>query len=355
MSATAAQRMHQFIARESGEVITERLFGDRIIRFLYSAARERAPALFRAATSRMGSDLLALFLFDLPVAPRLLGNRRFLRRAAVDLDECLDDAASFTTPRRIFERRIRYWERRPMPGGSDIVVSPADARVVIGSLRSSSGFYLKGAFFELWELLGIGRDRWEPAFRECDYAIFRLTPEKYHYNHVPAAGVVVDHYEVPGDYHSCNPSAVVELATPYSKNRRAITVIDTDVPGGSWVGRVIMVEVVALMVGAVVQCYSETAYDDPRPVTPGMFLRTGAPKSLYRPGSSTDLLLFEPNRVEFAEDLRRHTARGAVESRFSAAFGRPIVETEVRVRSLIARRAPIREVPAPCPFSPPSR
>ncbi len=48
-----------------------------------------------------------------------------------------------------------------------------------------------------------------------------------------------------------------------------------------------MVEVVALMIGRVDQCYSEDAYVDPRPIRKGMFIHKGRPKSLYAPGSST--------------------------------------------------------------------
>src|SRR5690606_29907697 len=120
------------------------------------------------------------------------------------------------------------------------------------------------------------------AFSGGDFAVFRLTPDKYHYNHAPVAGRVVDAYAVDGRYHSCNPGAVVQLVTPYSKNKRFVTVIDTDVEGGTGVGLVAMVEIVALMIGEIVQCYSDERYDAPRPVEPGLFLRRGAPKSLYR-------------------------------------------------------------------------
>jgi hypothetical protein len=70
----------------------------------------------------------------------------------------------------------------------------------------------------------------------------------------------------------------VSLATPYSKNKRVVTVIDTDVGGGTGVGWVAMIEVVALMVGDIVQCYSQSEYKNPRPVETGMFLQCGYPK-----------------------------------------------------------------------------
>jgi phosphatidylserine decarboxylase len=196
--------------------------------------------------------------------------------------------------------------------------------------------FLKDKFFDFEELLGPDRSNWRQTFAGGDYAIFRLTPDKYHYNHTPVSGRVVDIYELDGAYHSCNPQAVVRSVTPHSKNRRVVTVFDTDIPGGSGIGLVAMVEVVALMIGDLVQCYSDHGYDDPLPVRPGMTVQRGRPKSLFRPGSSTDVLIFEPGRVRFDEDLLRNQRRSDVTSRFSQGFGRPLVETEVQVRARIA-------------------
>ena len=173
----------------------------------------------------------------------------------------------------------------------------------------------------LQELLRPDKDRWLGAFMAGDYVISRLTPEKYHYNHTPVAGRVVDIYESEGSYHSWHPEAVIALATPFSKNKRVVTVIDTDTGGGTGVGLVAMIEVVALMIGDIVQCYSETQYLDPHTVQRGMFLRKGCPKSLYRPGSSTTVLLFQENRVDFAPDLLRNLHRQDVWSASPKALG----------------------------------
>jgi hypothetical protein len=45
-----------------------------------------------------------------------------------------------------------------------------------------------------------------------------------------------------------------------------------------------------------------------------------------------------PGRVRFADDLLRNLARADVASHFSHAFARPLVETDVPVRSTIATR-----------------
>jgi phosphatidylserine decarboxylase len=301
--------------------------------------RENAPLLFRMLTGARMSSVLGLINFDLPFAGGFAGNRRFLAECGVDLGECLQPHEFFDTPRKVFERQIRYWECRPMPDDPRAVVSPADARVLVGSFRESSLLFLKEKFFDFEEFLGRDKQEWLRAFAGGEFAVFRLTPDKYHYNHVPVAGRVADIYEIPGGYHSCNPGAVVEAVTPYSKNKRVVTVINTDVPGGTGVGLVAMIEVVALMIGEIVQCYSGARYDDPQEVKPGMFLVKGAPKSLYRPGSSTDVLIFQEGRVAFAEDLVRNMHVNNVESRFSLGFGRPLVETDVKVRSLVATAA----------------
>lgn len=329
---------HQYIDRTDGAVKNETLFGDRLVRMVYSPLREKAPWLFRAFTGARMSNLLAWFNYDAALASRVLGNQGFLKSCGVDFEECLDGPADLDTARKVFERKILYWQCRPLAVEDGAVVSPADARVLVGSFVRERRLFLKEKFFSFDELLG-DHPSWRQTFTEGDFAVFRLTPDKYHYNHVPVSGQVVDVYDIDGDYHSCNPSAIVRMVTPFSKNRRVVTIIDSDVPGGSGVGKVAMVEVVALMIGEIVQCYSEQRYDDPQPVRPGMFLRAGAPKSLYRPGSSTDVLIFERGRITFADDLQCNQERTGVASRFASGFGKPLVETEVQVRSLIARDA----------------
>jgi phosphatidylserine decarboxylase len=208
----------------------------------------------------------------------------------------------------------------------------------LGSFQETSTLVLKEKFFDYEELIGANKAEWLDAFTGGDFAVCRLTPEKYHYNHMPVTGMVRDFYENDGSYHSCNPAAVLTLATPYSKNKRIVTIVDTDVPGGTGVGLVAMIEVVALMIGDIAQRYSEERYHDPRDIQPGMFLQRGCPKSLFRPGSSTTVLLLQQNRVEFSGDLVRNRFRSDVESRYSFGLGRPLVETEVKVRSTIGRR-----------------
>jgi phosphatidylserine decarboxylase len=331
---------HQYVDRATGAVITERLYADRLLRGLYAAPWERRAWLVKALASARASSLLSFLNYDVPLGSRAWGATRFARSLGIDLEECAESPESLDTARKLFQRRIRYWETRPMDEDPRAIVSPADSRILVGSFAERSTLCVKGKFFDYDELFGPDRTAWVHAFRNGDYAICRLTPDKYHYNHAPVSGRVADIYTVSGSYHSCNPGPVVAIETPYSKNARVVTVVDTDVPGGAGIGLVAMIEVVALMIGAIDQCYSETRYDHPSPVVAGMFLRKGRPKSAYRPGSSTTIVVFQAGRMEFCADLIRNLSRAGARSRFSLGFGRPLVETDLRVRSTIGAAVP---------------
>ncbi len=319
---------HQYIDRSSRH---------RSVAFLYSTVRENAPALFRALTSGRMSGLLSFYHYDFLDRQRARNNKLFTR-LGIDWQECVEPAAHYDTPRKVFERQIRYWTNRPMSDDPAALVSPADSRVLVGSFSEVSRLFIKEKFFTPAELLGTD-SRWNSRFADGDFAVFRLTPEKYHYNHLPVSGRITACYEVGGRYHSCNPAALVSLASLYAQNKRVVTIIDTDVEGGSRVGLVAMIEVVALMIGDIVQAYSAERYHDPTPVIPGMLVKKGCPKSYYRPGSSTDILIFEPDRMIFCRDLLHNSRRRDVQSRFSNSLGYPLVETDIRVRSTIGYRA----------------
>jgi len=324
---------HEYIHRATSAQVTEQPLGDRLVRLVYSRVRERAPRLFNALTSRRATGLLSAIHYDIR---RRCDGLALLARIGADPAECLDPPAGLDTPRKVFERRIRYWDCRPMEEDESSVVSPADARVLIGSLAEEELLFLKDNFFNGVELLG-HKSPWADRFARGDYAIFRLTPDKYHYNHVPVNGRVVDYYTIDGAYHSCNPSAALAMGSIHARNRREVTIIDTDIPGGTGIGLVAMVEVVAMMIGDIVQCYSEERYGHPAPIQIGLRLRKGQPKSLYRPGSSTDVLLFEPRRMTFSADLCHHCRRVDIRSRYSLGLGRPLVEIDLPLRSTIGR------------------
>ena len=326
---------HQYIERNSRRIYDEQFYGHKAITFIYSNIREQSPWLFRKLTSARISSLLAYQNYDGFFNGKMKDHLNLQTVMNLSKEECLEPPEKIDSLIKIFERKIRYWQCRPMPNDPLAIVSPADSRMLFGSFSETSSIFIKGKFFDYEEILGKNKESWRNAFHDGDFAIFRLTPEKYHYNHTPVAGKVIDFYPITGSYHACNPNAVISVVTPYSKNKRVVTIIDTDVKGGSQAGIVAMIEVVALMIGDIVQCYSEKEYENPAPVGTGMCIKKGMPKSLFRPGSSTVVLIFQKDRVRLADDIAANMFCPDAQSIFSMGFGKSLVETEVKVRSYI--------------------
>lgn len=331
--------MHQYIDRGSSAVITEKLIADSMVNLIYSKVRENSSFLFDLVTSHRTSSLLGFLNYDNPFMKMPFKVSKMIKELEIDMSECLESPNNLNTPRKLFERQIRYWDCRPMDEDTSAVVSPADSRMLMGSFADDSLLFLKEKFFDFEHLIGQDKKEWLDKFEDGDFSIFRLTPEKYHYNHVPVTGRVVDLYEIDGCYHSCNPGAVVNVVTPFSMNKRIVTILDTDIPSGNKIGLVAMVEVVALMIGEIQQKYSVNFYDDPYPIIKGMTLKKGCPKSVFRPGSSVDVVIFQKDAVRFSDDLVANQQRCDVQSRYCHGFQKPLVETEVQVRSTIAQRS----------------
>ena len=133
---------HQYIDRATGAVADERLMANRIIRTLYSPRLENAPLLAKLASSRKMSEVLGYLNYDNALSSRLSGMRRFLRSCGIDAHELVDDPKTLQTPRQVFERKIRYWQYRPLPRAEQCVVCPSDSRMMLGSLSDTSGLFL---------------------------------------------------------------------------------------------------------------------------------------------------------------------------------------------------------------------
>ena len=190
---------HHYIERDTRRIKTEQFYGDQAVQFLYSRIREQSSWLFRRLTSARISSVLGHMNYDGILSKRMNNYLDIHQQLNIDPGECLDVPENLNSLRRIFERKIRYGECRPMPNDPCAVVSPADSRMLLGSFQEESGLFIKDKFFDYEEMFGPDKRTWLAAFRKGDFAVFRLTPEKYHYNHTPVAGKIIDFYQIPGD------------------------------------------------------------------------------------------------------------------------------------------------------------
>ena len=325
---------HQFVSLTHGNAADETLLADRVIRFLYSTVREEPSMLQQLAATPLASMALATWEFD----RRLINPKKTIARAArrmgINLRECIDDLGNARTLRELFERRIAYESVRPMPADTKAIISPADGKALAIGFAGDAMLPVKQRFISARELLG--REHVASGLHFNAGLVVRLTPDMYHYVHAPVSGVVRAHYWIEGALHSCNPGALVCFQRPYAMNRRRVTIIDTDVEAGSQVGAIALVNVAAMMIGRIDDAYSVRDYADPQSLTVGAHVARGQPLALFRPGSSTSIILWDGERARHTQYLRRNANRIDVRSRFSDWLLSPWVETAVSVRSLVA-------------------
>lgn len=67
--------LHQYIERETSLVRDEKIFGHRVVNFIYSEVRENARTLFRALTSARMTGLLGRFNYDSVLGSKITGTR----------------------------------------------------------------------------------------------------------------------------------------------------------------------------------------------------------------------------------------------------------------------------------------
>lgn len=209
----------------------------------------------------------------------------------------LSDFKSFN---EFFYRALKP-DARPCsaPTNPRIVVSPADCRsVMFNRIDVAQQVWIKGREFSVKRLLG---DAYPEDVARYDQGgalgIFRLAPQDYHRFHIPVDGIMREAKTIQGEYYTVNPMAIRSALDVYGENVRVIVPIDSPV-----FGRVMVICVGAMMVGSTVITRNE-----------GDEVRRGEELGYFKFGGSTLVVLFEPGKMVFDDDLVDNS-NGALET-----------------------------------------
>ena len=263
--------------RETGKIETELIFGEKELRFLYEHPLGRT--ITNLALSREPLNRIYGFFQRTRESRRRIPE--FIRRLGIDAREAAQPVDQYRTLDDFFTRKLRP-DARPVDPNPLHLISPADGRTlaypeVDGELR------VKGSRVPLPDLLG--DEALARRFQGGAAVVVRLAPADYHRFHFPGSGTASRARRIGAGLHSVHPVAL-EAGAPSFRNKRMITELDTEV-----FGKLLLVEVGALIVGTIVQTYR------PGPV------KRGQEKGLFRFGGSTVVLLAEPGRLKLDKDL----------------------------------------------------
>jgi len=279
---TPPSKLITYIHRESGELQTERVFGERELRCLYET--RWGAAFLHAFIKRDWFSRLSGLQKRSWISRREIAG--FIHRYQIDDTESEFPTAAYPSMDAFFARKLKP-ETRPIDRNPHHLVAPAEGRVLAFDAVPDGGLVIKGCTVDIDELVG-GLNGFNPG---AVYVI-RLAPSDYHRFHFPADGQVGSPRRLGRSLHSVHPIALATGA-PSFRNKRMVSMIS-----GTKFGSVLQVEVGALTVGSIVQTH------EPGPV------QKGQEKGYFHFGGSTVILLPERGRVIPDKDLLDATAQG---------------------------------------------
>lgn len=279
-----------------GEEITENEAQDRLLATLYGTAAGRL--LLKLLVQPWVSRLAGAFL-NTPLSAGMIAP--FVERYGISLEEC--EQTVYPSYNAFFHRRL-CTAARPVDDRREVFISPCDAKLSVYPIRQDKSFVIKGLPYTLERLLK--SRRLAEHYEGGTMLVFRLTVNDYHHFCYVADGKKSKNRRIPGVLHTVNPIAM-ETVPVFAENAREYSLLKSEE-----FGRILMMEVGALMVGKIVNLAEQ-----------GM-VRRGEEKGWFEFGGSTVILCLEKDRVELDEDIRNNQAEG--------------IETIVRMGEKIGRR-----------------
>jgi len=267
--------------RYRGRPCTEKIYGERFLRWTYETLGGRAALatlVKRAWFSRWYG-----WRMDRPASRRKIAP--FIAEFDLDPAEFRRRPEDFESFNAFFSRELTP-ASRPVDADAASVVFPADGRhLCVPDLSRCEGLLVKGEMFDLPALLG-------DAALARQYAagsllVSRLCPVDYHRFHFPLAGRATTARLLEGPLYSVNPIALKRNIQILARNRRMLAVLET-----AAAGRALLLEIGATCVGSIRQTYRG-----------GADVAKGQEKGYFQFGGSSTIVLFEPGRVAFDDDL----------------------------------------------------
>jgi phosphatidylserine decarboxylase len=274
----------QYFERESGQLETEKVAGEKWLVWLYNNPIGEAT-LWALAKRKLVSSIYGKMM-DQPSSAKKI--TPFIEEFAIDMSSAQEK--EFRNFNDFFTRKLKN-NARPVDTTLNVVVSPSDGKVLAYADLSNSDFIVKGFRFDVSTFLE------DPVlahkYKDGTLLIVRLAPVDYHRFHFPVSGSLTEDKKIEGYYYSVSPFALRKKAEILCLNKREYTTISNPL-----LGDVTMAEVGATMAGSIVQTFK------------GNSAKKGEEKGYFKFGGSTVVLLFEKGKINIDKDLLANSVKG---------------------------------------------
>lgn len=234
----------------------------------------------------------------------------FIKHYKVDMSAAIgQNAEDYPHFNAFFTRALRPGAR-PLLGGFDNVVSPADGLISqIGPITGERLLQAKGHDFTLPELLGGGAEH-ATTFHNGRFVTIYLSPRHYHRVHMPVAGSLREMIHIPGTLFSVNPLTASKVPRLFARNERVVCLFETAL------GPMAVVLVGAMIVASIRTVWAGLVDPPGKTVTTFTYPCTGSGRVCLSQGAeigrfdvgSTVIVLFGPEAVGWFDSVAPGTS-----------------------------------------------
>ena len=265
--------------RQKGKIYPEKQYKESSLNFLYNTVSGRV-ILKIFITSKLFSRINADFKNSKRSVKQI---KKFIDTYQINMDDY--EKKDYTSFNDFFTRRLAKG-RIECPLQSQVLISPASAKLRVFNIDSTCCFRIKNSVYTISELIGDSKLAKEYEKGIC--MVFRLTVDDYHRYCYIDKGHGISEKTITGKLHTVSPISAKSYKV-YCENQREISVLSTEN-----FGKVIQIEVGALLVGKIFN-YGKSD-----------FIR-GEEKGYFSFGGSTVILLFKENTVKIDADIMEYS------------------------------------------------
>lgn len=265
-----------------GNILEDDKIQESIVHFLYGTYP--GDGLLKILTHK-GVSKLAGTLLSTKMSTVLIPY--FVRRNNIKVrDYEMSGHKSFND---FFARRLSAGARN-VELNPDILISPADSKVMVYDCNEDSEFTIKGLKYNFEQLTQ--SKKLAEVFKGGRLLVFRLSVDDYHRYCYVDSGDKSQNYRIPGILHTVNPVAC-ENTHVYRENERVISMLKSEN-----FGLIMMMEVGAMMVGKIIN------YEGPT------YVRKGKEKGRFEFGGSTIIIALRKGAAEIDHDILLNSQQG---------------------------------------------
>ncbi|MEC8043593.1 MAG: archaetidylserine decarboxylase [Verrucomicrobiota bacterium] len=278
----------RYLHSSKGKVETEKVYGERWLRLIYGNPLGKVllwASVKRTWFSRWYGWRMSRSSSKSKILP-------FIKKYNLDTSEFRSSIESFHSFNDFFSRKLKP-SARPISEEVDSAIFPADGRHLgYQEISNMDGFFVKGQKLNLHSLLK--SEGLTEKFTGGTLVISRLCPVDYHRFHFPVSGELVSIKNINGSLFSVNPLAIKKAISIFWRNKRVLTILDSQKFG----------QIACILVGAT--CVGSISIEKKG----GSKFLKGDELGYFSFGGSCVMTLFEKGKVQLSSDLIDYSKQG---------------------------------------------